>query len=76
MRPLLGLSRLSLTGAPMPDFLERERQEFRERVARFSQAETDPCLCRKGGDSGEDCPWKCPPYRPAEPDHTDGRREG
>ena len=20
----------------------------------------DPCLCRKGGDTGEDCPWKCP----------------
>ena len=24
----------------------------------------DPCLCRKAGDTGEDCPWKCPPYRP------------
>lgn len=25
----------------------------------------DPCLCRKGGDTGEDCPWKCPPHRPS-----------
>jgi hypothetical protein len=51
-------------GRRCSDFLERERQEYQERVARFSRAETDPCACRKGGGTGEDCPWKCPPYRP------------
>lgn len=43
---------------------ERERQEQNERITRFSQAETDPCTCRKAGESTEDCPWKCPAYRP------------
>lgn len=50
----------------MPDFLQREREGYQRRTAQFSTAPEDPCLCRKGGDTGEDCPWKCPPYRPVE----------
>lgn len=34
-------------------------------VENISKLDEDPCLCRRSGDSGDDCPWKCPPYRPA-----------
>jgi hypothetical protein len=33
--------------------------------------ETDPCLCRRNGESREDCPWKCPASE-RWPDHAGG----
>ena len=43
--------------------LDRAAWEYRVAKARIDALPEDPCHCRKAGETGEDCPWKCPRWR-------------
>lgn len=50
-----------LLGQTMPTDAAILAGELLKLDERLTAAEVDPCLCRRGGQGREDCPWKCRP---------------